>query len=137
VAEQRLREFDLIRWIQRKAPADELVLVGVGDDAALVGNRETTTLFTADMLVDGVHFDLAEASPRDVGWKAVACSVSDIAAMGGRCSAAVVSAALPRGFSTEAACAARRRSTRRRAPGDGRSRRLGARQTPPIQTTAA
>jgi len=96
-----LREFDLIRWIRREAPADERVVVGIGDDAAVVRNRDATTLITTDALVDGVHFDLATASPRDVGWKAMACSVSDIAAMGGRSSVAVVSAALPRGFEAE------------------------------------
>jgi thiamine-monophosphate kinase len=103
MAEERLKEFDLIRWIREQACADSRVLVGIGDDAAVVAAGESPTLLTTDLLVDGVHFDLAEASPRQVGWKAVACSVSDIAAMGGRPSVAVVAAALPRGFAAEQA----------------------------------
>ena len=103
MADDRLKEFDLIRWIRGEAPADELVRVGIGDDAAVVANRDRTTVATTDMLVDGVHFDLRQATPREVGWKAMACSVSDVAAMGGRCSAAVISAALPPGFGAEAA----------------------------------
>ena len=98
MADDKLREFDLIRWIRGEAPADGLVRVGIGDDAAVVANRADATLVTTDMLVGGTHFDLGTASLRDVGWKAIACSVSDIAAMGGRCSAAVMSAALPHGF---------------------------------------
>ena len=98
-----LREFDLIRWIRGQAPADGLVRVGIGDDAAVVANRADATVVTTDMLVDGVHFDTRHAALGDVGWKAMACSVSDVAAMGGRSTAAVVSAALPRGFGTSQA----------------------------------
>ncbi|MEJ2744224.1 MAG: thiamine-phosphate kinase [bacterium] len=53
------------------------------------------TLFTTDMLVEGVHFDLALANPYQVGWKAIGCSLSDIAAMGGLPRAAVVSLGAP------------------------------------------
>ena len=98
MADETLREFDLIRWIRGEAAADGLVRVGIGDDAAVVANRTDATVVTTDMLVDGVHFDTRRAPLADVGWKAMACSVSDIAAMGGRCTAAVVSAALPAGF---------------------------------------
>jgi thiamine-monophosphate kinase len=100
VSEEPLREFEFIRWIRGHAATDERVLLGIGDDAAAVANRGPATLVTTDMLVDGVHFDLGEHAPRDVGWKALACSVSDIAAMGGRPSAAVVSAAAPSTFKT-------------------------------------
>jgi len=103
VAEEELREFDLIRWIRGQAASDERVRVGIGDDAAVVANRSDATLITTDMLVDGVHFDLREAPLGDVGWKAMACSVSDVAAMGGRGTVAVVSAALPKGFGPEQA----------------------------------
>jgi len=93
-----LREFDLIRWIRQRAARDERVVVGIGDDAAVVRSPDAPLLFSTDILLDGVHFDLAEATPRQVGWKAMACSVSDIAAMGGRSTLAVVSAALPAAF---------------------------------------
>ena len=96
-----MREFDLIRWIRQRAARDERVVVGIGDDAAVVRSPDAPLLFSTDILLDGVHFDLAEATPRQVGWMALACSVSDIAAMGGRSTVAVVAAALPPGF-TEA-----------------------------------
>ncbi len=100
MADDPIREFDLIRWIRGEAAADGRVRVGIGDDAAVVANPAEATCVTTDMLVDGVHFDLATASPADVGWKALACSVSDLAAMGGECTVAVVAAALPAGFGT-------------------------------------
>ncbi len=96
--ERRFRESDLIRWIRGESPANDTILVGIGDDAALVRNPSASTLITTDMLIQGVHFDLASASPREVGWKAMARNVSDIAAMGGRSTVAVAAAALPRGF---------------------------------------
>lgn len=60
------------------------VVVGIGDDAAAVKGKEKLTLITSDMLVEGVHFDLAFTSPDDLGKKSVAVNISDIAAMGGR-----------------------------------------------------
>lgn len=64
----------------------------IGDDAAVLAGG---TLFATDMLVEGVHFDLAWGSPEDVGWKALAVNVSDIAAMGGTPRAAVAAVAVP------------------------------------------
>lgn len=98
MTEPCVRECDLLRWIRGEARADGLVLVGIGDDAALVRNRDASTLITTDLLIEGVHFDLATATPREAGWKAMARNISDIAAMGGESTAAVVAAALPRGF---------------------------------------
>jgi len=89
------------------------VQAGIGDDAAVLrapGGR--WLLFASDMLVEGVHFRLpaapnAQRRPRAaqagrqtlparwIGWKALACNVSDIAAMGGRPVAAVVSLGVP------------------------------------------
>jgi thiamine-monophosphate kinase len=59
--------------------------IGIGDDAAVVtAPGGGAILLTADLVVGGVHVDLAFSSPSDIGWKAVAVNVSDIAAMGGR-----------------------------------------------------
>ncbi|MDQ3806240.1 MAG: AIR synthase related protein, partial [Acidobacteriota bacterium] len=61
--------------------------MGIGDDAAVVRQRAGfDTVVTADLLVEGVDFDLERfpASPRDLGHKALAVSLSDVAAMGAR-----------------------------------------------------
>ena len=69
--------------------------VWAGDDAAVVCAPQGELFFAIDTLVEGIDFDLAYCSGADVGWKALAANVSDIAAMGGRASSAVVSLLLP------------------------------------------
>ena len=68
-----------------------------GDDAAVVRARPLAVT-SIDTVVDGVHFSLATHSPADVGWKALATALSDIAAMGAEPGEAYVSLVLPRGF---------------------------------------
>jgi thiamine-monophosphate kinase len=59
------------------------VVVGIGDDAAVVEPpRGRQQALTTDTLVEGVHFDLRFCRPGDVGHKALAVNVSDLAAMG-------------------------------------------------------
>ena len=103
MSDEPLRELDLIGWIRRRAAADALVRVGIGDDAAVVANRGPTTLVTTDMLVEGVHFRRPAAALHDVGWKSIACGVSDVAAMGGRPTAAVLACAAPPSLTTRQA----------------------------------
>jgi thiamine-monophosphate kinase len=74
------------------------VLVGPGDDAAVVRADGAVCVTSIDTVVDGVHFELATHSPADVGHKALATALSDIAAMGAEPGEAYVSLALPRGF---------------------------------------
>lgn len=76
------------------APAGE---TWSGDDTAVVSAPETSLLFTTDTLVQGVDFDLSYCDGSDVGWKALVSSISDVAAMGGRPTSAVVSLALSPG----------------------------------------
>src|SRR5712691_13565429 len=63
----------------------------IGGDAAVLRAPGGTILFTADLLVEGVHFDLAWTPPADLGYKAVAVNCSDVAAMGGTPRRALVS----------------------------------------------
>jgi thiamine-monophosphate kinase len=79
-------EEDLIERLRRRAPlpAKGLVL-GIGDDCAIYRPRgsEEDLLFTTDFLIEDVHFRRTTHRPEDVGWKALARGLSDIAAMGG------------------------------------------------------
>ncbi|MEP7060653.1 MAG: AIR synthase related protein, partial [Actinomycetota bacterium] len=58
------------------------VLVGVGDDAAVVRGGDGDQVITTDAMVEGTHFDRGQTSARDLGYKAVVVNLSDIAAMG-------------------------------------------------------
>lgn len=71
------------------------VVVPVGDDAAVIEPGRHQGILTADMLVEGVHFRLETTSPHDLGYKAVAVNVSDVAAMGGSPRYGLASLALP------------------------------------------
>jgi thiamine-monophosphate kinase len=68
-----------------------------GDDAAVVRARPLAVT-SIDTIVDGVHFSLGTHSPADVGWKALATALSDLAAMGAEAGEAYVSMVLPAGF---------------------------------------
>src|SRR5712691_397436 len=70
--------------------------LGIGDDCAVLRAGGKDLLVTIDLMVEGVHFDLRYTSPYFLGRKAVAASLSDIAAMGGVPRGIFVSVALPR-----------------------------------------
>jgi len=91
-----MNEFDYIRWLRERTPAHARVVAGPGDDCAVLKPSSAPLLVKTDMLLEDTHFILKTAGPRRVGRKALAVNLSDIAAMGGRPVAAVVSVGLPR-----------------------------------------
>lgn len=90
-------EFGLIKRLTEKLgmPASGDLIVGIGDDAAVWRAGERAIIATTDTMVEGIHY-LPDVTPScDLGWKALAVNVSDIAAMGGRPAFALVTLALP------------------------------------------
>ena len=94
-----MNEFELIARLTRSLPGNKSVVVGAGDDCAVldVGLPERLLLFKTDAVVEGIHFSAA-APPEKVGHKALGRCLSDIAAMAGTPTAALVTLALPRHF---------------------------------------
>jgi thiamine-monophosphate kinase len=87
----------IIAAIRARVPAAPAWLaVGIGDDAAVAQpERGALEILTTDALVEGVHFTRRFSAPCDIGWKALAVNVSDVAAMGGAPRLALLSLALP------------------------------------------
>ncbi|MFH1389563.1 MAG: thiamine-phosphate kinase [Candidatus Margulisiibacteriota bacterium] len=94
----QLGEFGLIDRLTKKFKNGQGTVVGIGDDAAVIQLTTKLLLITTDALVQDVHFTLKNTNFADLGYKALAANVSDIAAMGGRPTAAVITLALPPGF---------------------------------------
>jgi thiamine-monophosphate kinase len=90
-----VNEFDVIRRLSGLLPpAPDEVVVPIGDDCAVVRIGDRTWAAASDMLIEGRHFK-GWAAPEDVGYKAVAVNVSDVAAMGGTPRFVLVSGAAP------------------------------------------
>lgn len=93
-------ERQFIRNLQAQFPARAPVLVGIGDDGAVLDvSADSRNVIVTDLLLDRVHFDLRTINPLLVGRKAMAVNLSDLAAMGCRPTAAFVSIAIPRDLS--------------------------------------
>ena len=94
-----MNEFELISRLTRSLPTNPSVVVGAGDDCAVLdaGLPDRLLLFKTDAVVEGIHFTAATA-PEKIGHKALGRCLSDIAAMAGTPSAALVTIALPRNF---------------------------------------
>lgn len=92
---KRGREFALIDKIRRVVGrSSRNVLVGIGDDAAVLKSPKGKLVFTVDSLVEGIHFDLKYTTGPELGHKALAVNLSDIAAMGAQPCFAIVSLGL-------------------------------------------
>ncbi len=100
----QLGERGLIRRIRNAAGSGAPgVAVGIGDDCAVLVLPDSARLLaTTDLLLEDIHFRRRYAEPADVGWKAMAVNLSDIAAMGGTPRFALVALACPDGTEVEA-----------------------------------
>lgn len=94
-----MNEFELIAQLTQSLPTNESVVTSAGDDCAVLdlGMADKLFLFKTDAVVEGFHFT-RETPPEKIGRKALARCLSDIAAMAGTPTAALVTIALPPGF---------------------------------------
>src|SRR5437870_13593293 len=92
-------ELELINRLTASLPGNDQVVVGAGDDCAVLdfGLPDRLLLFKADAIVEGIHFD-AGAAPEKIGHKALGRCLSDVAAMAGTPTAALITLALPADF---------------------------------------
>lgn len=97
-----VKESELIDWICSHNKLDPTAVpVGPGDDTAMVMCGNEKLLVTADQVLDGVHFNLAEHGPEAAGRKAISRNLSDVAAMAALPIGAVSTVAMPKGFSRQ------------------------------------
>jgi thiamine-monophosphate kinase len=88
-------EEGFVEYLRQRFPSSQNV--GIGDDAAVIYQENGDALLvTTDALIEGIHFLKEEISPEDLGYKTLAVSLSDIAAMGGRPLYAFLTLALPK-----------------------------------------
>jgi len=91
---KEIGEFGLIDRITKKSKKKD-VLIGIGDDAAVVKTKKGLEILTTDCLVEGDHFKKDWFTPQQIGMKAIEINVSDVAAMGGIPKYVLVSLCLP------------------------------------------
>ncbi len=95
-----LTEFGLIEKFKKLFPArDRRTRLGIGDDAAVLALGNENLLFTCDGVMENVHFSLDYFSFFDVGWRLACGNLSDIAAMGGKPLAAIITLGVRKGIS--------------------------------------
>jgi thiamine-monophosphate kinase len=95
---KELGEFELIERLCRTLPYGRRTLLGPGDDCAIMKPVRGPQVFTIDSMVEGVHFNLQWISPMQLGVRALAVNLSDIAAMGAVASACVVNLGIRKGL---------------------------------------
>jgi thiamine-monophosphate kinase len=94
-------EFELIARLCANLPQARRVILGPGDDCALVSPSRKPQLITIDSMVEGVHFALRWGNPAMLGARALNINLSDIAAMGGSPTICVINLAIRQGLKTE------------------------------------
>lgn len=96
-------EFGLINHLTKNIKIkNPTTIKGVGDDAAVIENKDKVTLVSTDLLIEGVHFDLTYTPLKHLGYKAVVVNISDIVAMNGKANQITVSISVSSRFSVEA-----------------------------------
>lgn len=99
----QLGEFGLIDHLTKHFDIkNESTIKGIGDDAAVLDFQNKKTIVTTDLLIEGVHFDLAYMPLKHLGYKSVVVNVSDIYAMNAKASQITVSVAVSNRFPLEA-----------------------------------
>jgi thiamine-monophosphate kinase len=99
----QLGEFGLIQYIKDNVTLSQPgSLTGIGDDAAVIDNGPGRTVITTDMLLEGVHFDLAYCPLKHLGYKSVVVNVSDLCAMNATPRQIVIGLGLSNRFSLDA-----------------------------------
>jgi thiamine-monophosphate kinase len=96
-----LGEFALIAAIQERLPPDPAAIVGIGDDAAVLPAPDGRVVATTDLLVEGRHFRRDWSTAADIGAKAAAQNLADVAAMGAVPTALLLGLALPAELSVD------------------------------------
>lgn len=97
-----LGEFGLIDRLTKDLPTvNPSTVKGVGDDCAVLRNRDTDILVTTDLLLEGVHFDLTYVPLKHLGYKSAIVNFSDVYAMNGRPTQITVSLGISRRFTVE------------------------------------
>ena len=96
-------EKEFVSWlVKNHLHSDSKVALGIGDDAAILSVPDQIVVST-DMIADGTHFETQQHSLRQIGHKAIAVNLSDLAAMGARPLAATINLNLPRSFDLQQA----------------------------------
>jgi len=100
---KQIGEFGLIEKFAKKVKVDKSVFCGIGDDTAVISfSKDKYLLLTTDMLTEGTHFRIGHAAYYQIGRKALAVNISDIAAMGGVPNYALVSIGIPEKLNSRA-----------------------------------
>tara|TARA_B100001094_G_C18193528_1_gene808940 strand:- start:2149 stop:3204 length:1056 start_codon:yes stop_codon:yes gene_type:complete len=100
---ESLGEFGLINHLTKNVKIkNESSIFGIGDDAAVIDMGDKYQLVSTDLLIEGVHFDLAYAPLKHLGYKSVAVNVSDICAMNGTAKQITIGLAISNRFTVEA-----------------------------------
>ena len=97
-----LGEFGLIKHLTESIKLTQPTsMKGVGDDAAVIDNKDKQTLVTTDLLLEGIHFDLTYFPLKHLGYKAAVVNFSDIYAMNGQPQQITVTLGISKRFSVE------------------------------------